>query len=296
MGLRKDIWKVFLVKKSLQEIMTSGFLPDMALDITGDLKFYTFLADPFGLKKDNIFYVFAEYYDYRTRKGIIECLPFDENITLLERKTVLSEPWHLSYPYVFKHGDCFYLLPEASKNNRLTLYQADIFPDKWKKLCDIDLGGDIAVDATPFFHNGLWWLFYMLATKSPDRQHELHVAYASCLTGPWTRHKQNPIQKGAASSRPGGTPITLPNGSIILPVQDCLTTYGRGIRPLIFDALTPDHIYCAPGSLLKIPTSLAPYIEGLHTLSSIGDMTLIDVKKTDLSAKGIILQILRERK
>ena len=296
MGIRKDIWKVFLIKKSLEKIVKSGYLPSECIDITGDLNFYTFLADPFGIVKGKFLYVFAEYYDYRSRKGIIECFIFDENIKLIRRVNALSEAWHLSYPYVFEHEGKYFLLPESSKNNKLTLYEAEIFPDQWKKICDIDLGEDVAVDATPFFHNGIWWLFYMLATKKPDRKHELHVAYAYSLTGKWTRHRANPIKKGPSFSRPGGTPIAFPDGSIILPVQDCESTYGGGIRPLIFDILTPEHVRCEVAPALKIPLSLAPYTEGVHTLSSIGNMTLIDAKKTDLSLKGISIQIIREIK
>ncbi|MFT8737384.1 MAG: formyl transferase [Zymomonas mobilis] len=201
----------------------------------------------------------------------------------------------MSYPYVFEDNNEIYMLPEASRNGKLTLYRAVSFPDQWEKISDIDLGGDVAIDATPVFYNGLWLLFYMSANGKSQKKQELHAAYADQITGKWTLYKNNPVIEGAGHSRPGGTPVIVPNG-LTLPVQDCTSTYGLAIRPLLFDNLNPDLITCSVGEQIEIPPSLAPYVEGMHTLSAVGDMTIIDAKKTDLSVKGVWLQIIREFK
>ncbi len=77
----------------------------------------------------------------------------------------------------------------------------------------------------------------------------------------------------------------------MLPVQDCSQTYGGGIRPLWFDVLTPDRVVCNPGPQLPIPRAFAPFTEGLHTLSAAGAVTLIDVKRTELSLHGLGIEI-----
>ncbi|AFN57498.1 hypothetical protein FBY51_1101 [Zymomonas mobilis] len=296
MGIRKDLWRIFLVKQPITDILQSSKICGEILDITRDLDFYCFSADPFGFEKDNTLYVFSEYYDYMSRKGVIECQSFNKELQIISQKTVLSEDWHLSYPYVFEADNQIYMLPEASRNHKLTLYHAISFPNHWERLCDIDLGGDIAIDATPVFHDGMWWLFYMSGYAKARKKQELHAAYARELTGKWTVYKNNPVIEGFAYSRPGGSAVINKEGKLVLPVQDCVTTYGRAVRSLLFNHLSPDLIQCSVGKAIDIPASLSPYTEGMHTLSAIGDMTLIDAKKTDLSLKGIGLQIIREFK
>jgi hypothetical protein len=77
----------------------------------------------------------------------------------------------------------------------------------------------------------------------------------------------------------------------MLPVQDCTHTYGGGIRPLWFDVLTPERVVCEAGPQLPIPAAFAPYVEGLHTLSAAGPVTLIDMKRTELSLHGLGVEI-----
>ncbi|WP_218777687.1 formyl transferase [Acetobacter malorum] len=259
------------------------------------MKSFQFMADPFGFWKDKTLYIFVETYDYRTRHGIIEVFVYDECFKFLERRVALSEPWHLSYPYVFEADGEIWMLPEAYHSGKLTLYRAASFPDRWEPACVIDLGPDVAVDATPFFHDGLWWLFYTPASKPPKPVGELHLAFAERLDGPWTRHPGNPVRFDSASTRPGGTPRVL-NGQVMLPVQDCSWTYGGAIRPLRFEVLTPDRVVTHAGAKIRIPEQFAPYTEGMHTLSAAGSVTVFDVKRTELSAHGLSIELIRESK
>lgn len=254
---------------------------------------FQFLADPFGFWKDGVLYVFAETYDYRTRHGIIEVFLYDSFFKFLGRHIALSEPWHLSYPYVFEAEGEIWMLPEAYHSGKLTLYRAVNFPDVWEPAHSPDLGPDVAVDATPFFHDGFWWLFYTPACKPPKPVGELHLAFARTLCGPWTRHPDNPVRLDSASTRPGGTPQLI-NGQVMLPVQDCSWTYGGAIRPLWFEELTPDRVVTHAGSKIKIPEQFAPYTEGMHTLAAAGPATLFDVKRTELSVHGLSIEIIRE--
>lgn len=292
MGLRKDIWRVGIVNSPLSTILAQGTLAGLPVTWTPPMRRYCFRADPFGLWRDGRLHVFVEDYDYRVRIGSIDVLIYDASLTLTAHRKVLQTPWHLSYPYVFEAEGETWMLPEAYRSGRLTLYRCKRFPDQWEEATVIDLGADIAIDATPFFHNGLWWLFYACATRPIGA---LHVAYAKSLTGPWHHHPANPVRLDVASTRPGGTPCVV-NGKLVLPVQDCTQTYGGAIRPLTFDELTPERIVTHAGSPIRRPDSYAPYTEGMHTLSAVGNVTLIDAKYTDLSAYGIGLQAYREVK
>jgi len=252
---------------------------------------FTFLADPFGFKDGQHLHVFAEQYDYRTRRGTIERLTFDALFYLRERRPVLSEPWHLSYPFVFEGEGAVWMLPEAHRSGRLTLYRDHGKLDDWRPECNIALDC-VPVDASIMRHEGRWWLFYSSARDKQSKIASLHVAWAEQLCGPWTAHPGNPVRRDPASSRPGGTPIVV-DGRLMLPVQDCARTYGGAIRPLWIDSLTETAFAATAGMPLGLPAGSPENCEGMHTLSACGDVTLVDFKTIDRSLSGLGIELAR---
>lgn len=292
MGLRKDIWRPLIVEATPAEIIARGTIDGFRLHWLPPMGSFRFLADPFGIWRDDRLHVFVETYDYRVRIGAIEVLTYSRDFELLSRQPVLDEPWHLSYPIIIEAEGETWMLPEAHRSNRLTLYRAVEFPHRWEAAHVLTLD-HVPVDATPFFHNGLWWLFYTSASREADKMSALHIAFAERLTGPWHAHPANPIRVDRASSRPGGT-AQLIDGQVMLPVQDCSHTYGGAIRPLWFDELTPDRVSMRQGVAITPPPALAPFVEGLHTLSAAGPVSLVDVKRTELSVHGLTIEVARE--
>ena len=291
MPLQKDIWRVGLVRAPMAELLAPGALAHHAVQWLPDEGSLRFLADPFGVWRDGRLYVFAEVYDYRDRVGAIDLLVFDADLKLIERRSVLKEPWHLSYPFIIQADGETYMLPEAHKSGRLTLYRAEAFPDDWRPVATIDLD-HVAIDATPIRHEGRWWLFYTPATTRAEKVSALHLAYADSLTGPWTPHAGNPVQFDASSSRPGGTPI-LVDGKIVLPMQDCRRSYGGAMRMVTVTTLTPDRFEAEAGEVIAAPASFAPYTDGFHTLSAAGGVTLVDAKQLHISARSLVLDATR---
>ena len=261
-----------------------GWFPD-----EGPLRF---LADPFGVWRDGRLYVFGEIYDYRDRVGALDVLIFDRDLAFIERKPVLREPWHLSYPFIVEDGGETWMLPEAHKSGALTLYRCVDWPDRWVAETEIVLDA-VAIDATPVRFEGRWWLFYTPATSKAAKVSNLHVAHAERLTGPWTPHPLNPVRIDAASSRPGGTPQVI-DGKLVLPMQDCTRTYGGAIRPLTVTTLTPDAFEAVAGDAIGAPPSFGAYVEGLHTLSAAGPVTLLDAKRRHISAATLWLDAKRK--
>lgn len=271
--------------------MVSGSLGDDIHWLAEEPSF-TFLADPFGWQQDDgTLHVFAEQYDYRTRHGVIEALTFGPDLRLLDRRPCLAEDWHLSYPQVFAGEGATWMLPEAHRSGTLTLYRDHGDLIDWRAECRIALDC-VPVDATVLRHEDRWWLFYSPATSKLSKQAHLHVAWADRLCGPWTPHPGNPVRIDRASARPGGTPIVI-GGRITLPVQDCSTTYGGGLRPLWIDQLGEGHFVAQEGAPLTIPSSAGSYRQGMHTLSACGDLTLFDVKHVDTSLPGLALDLRR---
>ena len=291
MPLRKDIWRPAIARAPIQDILAHG-LEEVDLRWLPLMRPFQFLADPCGLWRAGHLFLFAESFDYRVRIGEIEALVFDDNLDLLDRKIVLAEPWHLSYPIVFEAEGDTWMLPEAHRSGQLILYRATEFPTRWERGHLISLD-HVAIDATPIFHENRWWLFYTSADRERDKISALHVAFADRLAGPWTPHPLNPVRRDSAGARPGGTAFLL-DGAIILPVQDCTRTYGGSIRPLRIRTLTDNSFEAELGDELLPPKHATPFIEGLHTLSAAGPVTLLDMKRTELSLLGLSIEARRE--
>lgn len=91
-----------------------------------------FFADPFALVDGNKLHIFYEEYLYNERKGNIAYTCY-ENGQFSIPKTVINEPFHLSYPYLFKDSKNIYMVPESCEANKIILYKATHFPLIWKK-------------------------------------------------------------------------------------------------------------------------------------------------------------------
>jgi hypothetical protein len=283
-----DIWRCAIVKQTAQDIVQAGIDPGSIVWLP-DMPSCAFRADPFGLWRDGRLHVFAEAFDYRTRLGHVDLLIYDGDLNLLDSRPVLKTPWHLSYPFVFEAEGEAWMLPEAYKSGTLTLYRARRFPDDWEATCQIPLDSP-AIDATPFRHGGQWWLFYSPSYEASVRRSHLHIAWSERLTGPWHPHPLNPVRVDLASARPGGTP-RLQDGAIILPVQDCRSTYGGAIRELSIETLDETRFVASDQAGVTAPGWMAPFTQGLHTLASAGPVTLIDVKRTEASLYGEAIRI-----
>ena len=288
MPLRKDIWRPAIVEAPAAAIYERGGVEGLPWRWLPEERSFRFTADPFGLWKHDLLYVFVERFDYRVRKGRIDVLALDRDLRLIEVRPALACNWHLSYPFVFAGEGDVWMLPEAHRSGRLTLYWAARFPDRWERASFVALDA-VPVDPTIIRHDGLWWLFYSPAASVKAGADALHAAYAERLAGPWTPHARNPLRLGRHGSRPGGTPVRSGAG-LILPVQDCGRTYGGAIRPLRIATLTPDHFDATLGEPITAPPSAAPFGEGLHTIAAAGPVTLVDVKRTILSLHGLSIE------
>lgn len=281
-----DLWRLGIVSKPLPEIVAEGFGTAPIHWIESRRRF-TFLADPFGMWREDYLFVFAEAYDYRSRHGHIEVLKFDRALRLLDRRPCLREHWHLSYPFVFEDDGEIWMLPEAHRSGELNLYRSVKFPYVWRREFAFDLA-ELAVDATPFRHQGLWWLFYSPAGGVGEGR--LHAAYSEKLNGRWIPHPDNPLTTGLQASRPGGTPLVRGN-FILLPVQDASRGYGSGMRLLGLDQLSPQCVTVGTAHPLEGPSGRGRFDAGFHTLAAAGDVTLIDVKRLEKSAARLPIDL-----
>ncbi|WP_085809536.1 hypothetical protein [Sphingomonas sp. TZW2008] len=287
----KDFWRCGIVHADAASIIARGSLDHLAISWLPGTRGLTYLADPFGLWRDGRLHVFVEKYDYIGGVGQIDVLTFDEHFVLLSRKTVVREPWHLSYPYVFEADGDTWMLPEAHRSGTSWLYRAVAFPDQWIRSHEIVLPR-VPLDATIARHDDRWWLFYAASEPAHERLTALYAAHAHSLAGPWIEYGGGPIFRDPAGARPGGTPIMY-DGMIHLPVQRCTGSYGSGLRLLRFQSLSPTSVRLEKVAELSTPSRAAPFGAGCHTLAEAGPVTLIDVKRRRLSPLALAAWPLR---
>lgn len=79
-----------------------------------------YIADPFYLKKDGIYYLFVELKG--KENADIALFTSKDGITYSYKSIILDEPFHLSYPQVFKYEDDFYMLPEKAMTQIMFCY------------------------------------------------------------------------------------------------------------------------------------------------------------------------------
>src|SRR5689334_20071866 len=84
-----------------------------------------FVADPFMLPHAGTWYMFMEVMNAETRKGEIGLAISPDGAAWTYRCRILHEPFHLSYPYVFKFENEFFMLPETLGAGAVCLYKAD---------------------------------------------------------------------------------------------------------------------------------------------------------------------------
>ena len=156
-----------------------------------------------GIK--NSFFSF-EFFNYNENKGSIAYIQLDQNTSeCTQRKIVLKDRIHLSYPYIFEDQEKYYCIPETKGAKEIRLYKATDFPSKWDKLCTIQ-ENITAVDNTILHYNGIWWFFSYNGSNDG-----LYIFYSDELCGPWLPHKNNPVKQDIRSSRPAGTPFISDN-------------------------------------------------------------------------------------
>ena len=195
-----------------------------------------FVADPFIIQVDGSWHMFFEAMIWRddARVGVISHAESRDGRDWQYRRIVLSEPFHLSYPYVFAWNSDVYMIPETRQAGAVRLYRADPFPSRWVHVADL-LRAPVLLDNSVFRHDDHWWMF---ADTSPGLAHDtLSLFHAKDLLGPWSPHPRNPLVAGdRRSARPGGRVVSVP-GRLIRFAQDCHPDYGRCVRAFEIDRL-----------------------------------------------------------
>jgi hypothetical protein len=192
-----------------------------------------FVADPFMIKADGAWNMFFEVMNSETGKGEIGLATSKNGLQWEYQRIVLSEPFHLSYPYVFSHGREYFMIPESFQDKAMRLYRADPFPFKWSYVATL-LDGPW-VDSSIFFFGDRWWVF--TNPVAPANQ-ILELFHADDISGPWRRHAMSPLIINNNRIARGGGRVIMLGGKPIRFAQDCDPFYGTAVRAFEISVLT----------------------------------------------------------
>jgi hypothetical protein len=195
----------------------------------------SFLADPFMVRFGRLWYMFFELMNHeRDDFGEIGLATSPDCTTWQYQKVVLREPFHLSYPCVFRSSGEFFMIPETLEPAAIRLYRADPFPERWTFVSELVRGR--FADSTIVRFQNKWWIF---TCPNPYGHDVLSLYMADKLAGAWREHPQSPLVIGdRRRARPGGR-VIVNGGKIIRFAQDCVPTYGSRVRAFEILELDP---------------------------------------------------------
>ena len=288
-------WYKFKQKKMAQQFDSHWYIrfgwlnePFTSLNQLNDLyeihspQKFTF-ADSFYAKQDERHYIFFEEVDDQHPVGFLSVMEIFKDGTYSKPKTILKLDYHLSYPCIFQVENDWYMIPETQANKTIELWKCTDFPQVWEKHSNI-IEGIEAVDTTPLYHDGMWYLFTSTRRDCKKFGDRLDIFYTEDILNPnWQEHPKNPVCKGHQQLRMAGKPFKY-QGKLVRPSQDSLKRYGGNIELKEIVQLSPT-AYQEQLITLILP-DWNTQDDGCHTINVEDDFVVLDAIR--LSAKASI--------
>ncbi len=132
LGLTKtSVWGVAIRKSENPSILLNKEKTRGRFTIVENTSEYWF-ADPILFTADNKTYLFVEAFSYDRHKGELGVFDIVNGEAINFRK-IIETPTHMSYPFVFKYQDEYYMIPETGAAKEIVLYKATSFPNNWAR-------------------------------------------------------------------------------------------------------------------------------------------------------------------
>lgn len=235
----------------------------------------SFWADPFLAESESNQYVFFEELNRENGLGEIACGRLQGNI-ISDKKTVLADKTHFSFPNVFHKNNSWWMIPENSASGTLDIYLAKEFPYSWEK--HSTLIHQSLVDAVWIQHDNKIWMF---ANKIHEFEYEnnetLYIFYSdSIFSNEWKSHKMNPVVCSKETSRNAGNIYKIEN-KIYRKSQSSLNRYGESIQVMEIVNISEDNYQ----EILQTKYLPPEGFLGFHTLNKLGSTTVFDYLSAD---------------
>lgn len=193
----RKVWSVSLARTTAEDDSSYNFVQIPNPETS-------WLADPFLVERGSETFLFVEEFDLAQGRGEISVAEIISG-SPIKPSVCLAETFHLSFPFIFRYSNTFYMCPETHNAKEIRIYKSEEFPLHWK-LAAKHLSGDDCSDTIIFEFNGHWWLITTKESVSGgDFYSELFVYFAdNPVDGPWNEHAQNPVVVDSGRGRNGG--------------------------------------------------------------------------------------------
>ena len=207
------------IEDGITELPTTDNKAKYELIPLTDFKYY---ADPFIIEDNDDIYLFAESMNrFRGIASISVSKYVDGKFGSFQE--IIKEPFHMSYPNVFKYNDEYYMIPETSDSGQVRLYKSSSFPYVWELSSVLLDNGNCYTDNSIEIVNNKVYLYTYFENDTIQLTEIYLLDMNSCSVFPINDYKC------VVNERPAGNPCTIRNKSY-RPVQDCEDCYGRAIK------------------------------------------------------------------
>jgi hypothetical protein len=188
--------------------------------------FEVFQADPFGIERNEVIYIFYEEFSKSKNYGIIKCLTIDPNYNVINDSIVIDDGIHKSFPFIFMDSNTFYMMPENGLGNGLFVYECSDFPFKWNKkykFLDLPVSDAVLIKKETNYH-----LLYTKA-KNENENKNLYMRTSTSLFESWNDTIETLVKNDLSNSRNAGQIINFNNVDYRF-AQNCFNRYGESIK------------------------------------------------------------------
>lgn len=245
-------------------------------------------ADPFVISKDKKDYLFFEMFDRFKGKGLIGYREISDN-NVGKMKVVYEAVHHLSFPYIFKYDNEYYMMPEYSEGKELPLLRATHFPDRWEKVESWMMGKRVVDSVLLRYENQIYLFTQELEEGYLSDELSIFVQEGKA----WSRHAMNPVVKSLTNSRLAGK-IFQADNKLIRVAQDCKNGYGIKLHFSNIIELSgqkfSEEIFKTI-SIEDIKTNSKEKFCGLHTYNFNDKYEVIDLKNMNKIKFGNVVNI-----
>lgn len=233
-----------------------------------------FYADPMLIEHEGRTWLFCEEFPFAIERGIISVAEVREDGSVGQMQPVLQRSYHLSYPFIFRENDEFWLIPESGNSGSVELYRAIEFPYVWKLERNI-VEGVAAYDVTALKHSGRFFLLLTTRHRKSTTCDNLRIFEADSLDGPFVPHAGGLAMIDCTQSRSAGA-VLQRGADLLRPVQDCSQSYGGGLGIARIDRLTSDTYAQTLIARLRPVGNAA--ITGIHTYTETTRFEAVDIR------------------
>ena len=236
-----------------------------------------FWADPIVIFENEIYYIFIEELLYDTDKGHISVFEINKDGSVTQPVKIIENEYHMSYPFVFKYEDKFYMIPETSHNNTIDLYKAKNFPYEWEFEKTI-FNNIKATDTTLVFKNQKWWMFTSIKEFENGTYDNVLSVFNTDnpISGSWKKQIKNTVKNDIENSRQGGPFFKDENENLFRVSQNGSNTYGYGYNVHKIVELSETSFR---EELVYNYKATDKEIIGVHTFNKVRDIQVYDVLK-----------------